>query len=137
MMMIMWARRVSSSASSIEMNGARAFLRGLISPNIFARLRLNSYPTISRQPRILDRILKWLEILRWLVAGAFDHGSNRARRCYPWPRGGGNHDARSARRPTRQAPRLLDRRLAPTLARFPPFAPCFPYRPPAPGPGPR
>src|ERR1700682_3673967 len=33
-MMIMWPRRVSSSASSIEMNGARAFLRGLISPNI-------------------------------------------------------------------------------------------------------
>jgi hypothetical protein len=34
MRMIMWPRRVSSSASSMEMNGARAFLRGLISPNI-------------------------------------------------------------------------------------------------------
>src|SRR5580704_9984021 len=51
--MIMWPRRVSSSASSIEMNGARAFLRGLISPNIL-RLSLNSYSTIYRQPSISE-----------------------------------------------------------------------------------
>src|SRR5208282_1152030 len=51
--MIMWPRRVSSSASSIEMNGARPFLRGLISPNI-VRLSLNSYSTIYRQPSILE-----------------------------------------------------------------------------------
>src|ERR1700724_574466 len=49
--MIMWPRRVSSSASSIEINGARAFLRGLISPNIL-RLSLNFYSTIYRQPSI-------------------------------------------------------------------------------------
>src|SRR5712692_5537730 len=60
-MMIMWPRRVSSSASSIEMNGARAFLRGLISPNILATLSLDSYPTISRQPSILECILSDLE----------------------------------------------------------------------------
>src|SRR3984893_12151958 len=53
--MIMWPRRVSSSASSMEMNGARAFLRGLISPNIL-RLSLNFYSTIYRQPSIHESL---------------------------------------------------------------------------------
>src|SRR5208282_1096615 len=53
--MIMWPRRVSSSASSIEMNGSGAFLRGLISPNISAALdKINSYSTIYCQPSILE-----------------------------------------------------------------------------------
>ena len=53
--MIMWPRRVSSSASSIEMNGAGAFLRGLISPNIRAaldKLLLNYIPP-AKHPRSL------------------------------------------------------------------------------------
>src|ERR1700730_8294595 len=66
--MIMWPRRVSSSASSIEMNGARAFLRGLISPNIL-RLSLNSYSTIYRQPSIPHPVVKESSYLQHLPFG--------------------------------------------------------------------
>src|ERR1700685_3787941 len=71
--MIMWPRRVSSSASSMEMNGARAFLRGLISPNII-RLSVNSYSTIYRQPSIphdaiLDSVAAEITTAVLLAAG--------------------------------------------------------------------